>query len=440
MKKPFFILSFSFLFVIIGVTQPASLDSVKLQWEKFTLPNGLQVVFQPDPTQTEVSVEFWVHMGARNEAPGRNGFAHFFEHATPYGLGSDTAALNRFRANRTNSNAQTRNDYTRYYVQVKPEALDIALRYAADRMRADTALIQDSTIEKHRKNVLAEMKRQEASPMYSPSATSARAPATFGEHPYGHSGYGSIKENESFTTAEVKLWYAQYFFPQNIVLFIVGNFDVAKTKLAIQKEFGSIAGSGTIKKFDNTIPTPSSARTTLSTQSGSHFLSITWPLPSYGSKDDPVLKLLSYIVEERLAKSKPDFITKTSAIDLFALYQLAGQFGVSASFNSIADSNKVENYLYETVQTVINKGVTKEELDNAKLRAIDNVHGLFRNLGFIESRTELLGEGLFFANDPGYYYKRLQKQSKLNEKDIKAASSKWLNSKGGRVLLISDFL
>src|SRR5215470_13623117 len=184
----------------ISQGQRSLIDSMALRWEKFTLKNGLQVILQPDLTQSEVAVEFWIHTGTRDEEMGKFGFAHFFEHATPYGLTKDTVLLNDFRSVRTNGNAQTRKDYTRYYVQAKASALALALKYAADRFKADTLSITDTLIERHRRNVLNEMNRQETNPFFSPGASQIREAMTFGkDYPYGHGSYGSIKENEKFT-------------------------------------------------------------------------------------------------------------------------------------------------------------------------------------------------------------------------------------------------
>jgi predicted Zn-dependent peptidase len=424
---------------LISRGQSSVIDSLLLHWEYYKLPNGIQVILQPDAKQTEISVEFWVGVGARDEKQGKFGFAHFFEHATPYGLRNDTIAQKALAAQRTNSNAQTRKDYTRYYVQVKPAGLELALKYSADRLKADTSAITSIISERHKKNVLSEMSRQEASPLYGPTATTARETATFGsQHAYGHSSYGSVFENENFTNDEIKTWYEQYFFTDNIVLFIVGNFDAEKTKSLIEKEFGPVQRKGNRIKKDKFSPTTSTHPISIVVPVESHFLSVTWNVAAWGSKDDPALQLLAEIAEDRLIKSAPAGTLKQGSKNLFNLYEWGGQFGVFASFSSLVDSNTIENYLYKTVTDIIQNGVTEEELANARLKTIESVKKLSMNLGFIASRTEMLGEGLLFINNPGYYHERLRKQVKLSAKDIQKVAAKWLKNKGARVLLISN--
>src|SRR5262249_11473728 len=55
-------------------------DLPQLAFEKYTLPNGLEVILHEDHRMPEVAVDVWYKVGARDEAPGRTGFAHLFEH------------------------------------------------------------------------------------------------------------------------------------------------------------------------------------------------------------------------------------------------------------------------------------------------------------------------------------------------------------------------
>ncbi|HOC18221.1 MAG TPA: insulinase family protein [Vicinamibacterales bacterium] len=52
----------------------------KLEFEKYTLPNGLQVILHVDRKLPIVHVNQWFHVGSKNEKAGRTGFAHLFEH------------------------------------------------------------------------------------------------------------------------------------------------------------------------------------------------------------------------------------------------------------------------------------------------------------------------------------------------------------------------
>jgi predicted Zn-dependent peptidase len=435
----YFLLNFFFiLFNHLLNAQLYSIDSLELKWERYKLKNGIEVVLQPDTKQTEISVEFWLRTGARDEKPEQFGFAHFFEHATPYGLTGDTNLSKAFRALRTNSNAQTRKDYTKYYVQVKPEGLALALRYTVERLNADTASINDKTIENHRTNVLNEMNRMESSAYNSPTVTTVRAAITFGEgFPYAHSTYGNIENNKSFTTDDVKKWYAKYFFTNNFILFVVGDFMPAQVKSLIEKYFSGLTKTG---KLNNVKPQPAKhiqGSFTMPSVIKSNFISITWQIPGYTSPDAEKLELLAQLFDEKIKNDSVKFIPGSGSSELLNIYEWAGQFGVYASFASAPDSLKVEQHLLEIVNETIKNGVSANELLTAKRKMIANISEMEMTLGFIGSRTELLGEGLLYANDPGFYLSRLKRQLAFTAKDIQTIAAKWLAGKGARLLLLS---
>ena len=51
-----------------------------IPYEKYRLPNGLEVILSQDRTLLLVTVDIWYHVGAANEESTRTGFAHLFEH------------------------------------------------------------------------------------------------------------------------------------------------------------------------------------------------------------------------------------------------------------------------------------------------------------------------------------------------------------------------
>jgi zinc protease len=52
----------------------------RIQFEKYTLPNGLEVILHEDHSTPIVAVDTWYHVGSGDEQLGRTGFAHLFEH------------------------------------------------------------------------------------------------------------------------------------------------------------------------------------------------------------------------------------------------------------------------------------------------------------------------------------------------------------------------
>src|SRR5712692_154997 len=85
--RRWFLLTLSVMFAVMAVSAQnpgagaASAFSVpKIKFEKYTLPNGLDVILSEDHRLPMVAVNIWYHVGPANEAAGRTGFAHLFEH------------------------------------------------------------------------------------------------------------------------------------------------------------------------------------------------------------------------------------------------------------------------------------------------------------------------------------------------------------------------
>ena len=52
----------------------------KIDYEKYVLDNGLNVILHEDKSDPIVGVAIQFHVGSNRETPGRTGFAHLFEH------------------------------------------------------------------------------------------------------------------------------------------------------------------------------------------------------------------------------------------------------------------------------------------------------------------------------------------------------------------------
>ena len=417
------------------------LASLRMKFEVYELENGLQVLLQPDPSVEEVSVEFWLRSGIRNEQSDKYGLAHFFEHVTPYGLRDNKEERELFNSMRTGSNAQVRKDFIRYNIHVKPEGLDLALKYTADRIGAKSSDIDDASVVRQRARVLSEIERNSANPFWSAEGGGVLSAATFGiSHPYGHSGYGTIENNKNFHLGDFRAWFQKHVFPGNVILFVVGNYDEKTIKTHIESYFGAIP------KRD---PAPEQFSVPGAKQMGRHFavqtkaehnyLIMSWAVSGWGSPEDAVLRILAQVLDRRLADSakREETLIKTSSTDLLGMYQYAGQFGVYGSFLDLKDEKKIRKILEDEMKRLVENGITDAELEDAKRKEIETVNEMKENLGFQYSRTELLGEGLLFRNDADSYFRRLQRQENVTGSDVVQVAKALLKQKPSAVLFKS---
>lgn len=419
----------------LGITAlPALLvaqDLPDLSVSRFELRNGLAVVLAPDSAATEASIELWLDFGTRDEPPGKFGLAHFYEHATPfgYGVGRTTAGRRLLDSLRTNSNARTRPDYTRYYQQTRAEGLDLFLRVFADRLAADPAVeLTAAHTERHRANVAAEIARQ-APGRFGWPVRYADLSGTFGvAHPYGHAGYGSDIETQAVTADDLVRWSRAHFRPELATLIVVGPMDTATTRRAIERHFGGIPG-GARPARTAWAPTVATAITdTVMVPTDIHRVLLSWPGPSWDHADRAAMEIASRVLASRLVAAAPDWIAAVGAD--YDRREFGGHVQVRAELTAARDMARAERWLRSRVAELGRDGPTAAELDAARagLRA-DLVEQLTR-LGWAASRSELIGESVMFTGDPGAWRSHANRALAVTAGDVQAVVWQWLDSPG----------
>src|SRR6266567_3593842 len=124
----------------LTVTPKASADDfgrVRLELAEKRLDNGLAVFVHEDHHSPIVSVNLWYAVGARQDPPSRNGFAHLVEHLMLQGsrhVPEDAYIKLLEQAGATDRNAATGDDYTKYFETVPSNELELALWLESDRM------------------------------------------------------------------------------------------------------------------------------------------------------------------------------------------------------------------------------------------------------------------------------------------------------------------
>lgn len=403
----------------------------------YTLDNGLDVVLAPDSTASDASVELWVRVGTRDEPPGKFGLTHFWEHATPFGMGvgRTTAGRALLDSLRTDSNARTRLDYTLYYQQTRAEGLDLFLRVFADRLAADPAVEHTAAqAEWHRKNVVAEIARQAPGRYGWPSRFAERA-GTFGvTHPYGHAGYGSDVETSAITADDLLRWSRAHFRPEYSTLIVVGRMDTTAARQAIARFFGGIPGGArpAMVPWAPTIVT--AVADTVSVPSERHRILLNWPGPAWGTPDDAVMVVVQQLLAARVTAAQPSWIAEVGAS--YERAQLAGRVQVFAEVTSRDALGRAERALREAVATLERDGPAAGELAAARAAVHQELAGTLSRLGWAASRSELIGESMVFAGTPDAWRQHAARALDVTASEVRAVVQRWLATPGFALVTI----
>lgn len=220
-----------------------------IQFDKFTLDNGLRVVVHEDRSTPMVVVNVIFDVGARDENPQKTGFAHLFEHLMFGGSVNIPEYDEPLQMAGGENNAFTTNDLTNYYCQLPAENIETAFWLESDRMLS--LAFDEKSLEVQRKVVCEEFKEHYINKPYGDAWHKLRSLA-YTTHPYRWMTIGKeLKHVEDATLQDVKDFFNKHYTPSNAILVVAGNVTLDKVKDLAEKWFGSIPAGD---KYNRDLP------------------------------------------------------------------------------------------------------------------------------------------------------------------------------------------
>ena len=217
-----------------------------IQFEKFTLANGLRVIVHQDLSTPMAVMDIMYDVGARDEDPNRTGFAHLFEHLMFGGSVNIPSYDEPLQMAGGENNAYTTNDLTNYYIQLPAENLETAFWLESDRMLS--LAFGDKSLETQRKVVCEEFKEHYLTKPYGDVWHKMRELA-YQQHPYRWMTIGKeLSHIENAQLEDVKAFFFKHYRPVNAVLVVAGNVTVEKVKALAEKWFGDIPSGERYKR------------------------------------------------------------------------------------------------------------------------------------------------------------------------------------------------
>ncbi|HEX2608209.1 MAG TPA: pitrilysin family protein [Flavisolibacter sp.] len=220
-----------------------------VNFEKFTLDNGLRVIVHRDTSTPMAVVNVMYDVGAKDEDPGRTGFAHLFEHLMFGGSVNIPVYDEPLQMAGGENNAYTTNDLTNYYIQLPAENLETAFWLESDRMLS--LGFTENSLEVQRKVVCEEFKEHYLNKPYGDVWLKLRNLA-YEVHPYRWMTIGKeLSHIENASLQDVKDFFFKHYRPVNAILVVAGNVTVEQVKELAQKWFGPIASG---EKYVRSLP------------------------------------------------------------------------------------------------------------------------------------------------------------------------------------------
>ncbi|NMO20314.1 insulinase family protein [Pyxidicoccus fallax] len=413
-----------------GAKPPAAdRAALAISHEKYTLPNGLEVILSVDRKLPVVAVNIWYHVGAYHEQPGRTGFAHLFEHMMFQGsknVADDVHISMLEQIGGTDLNGTTNFDRTNYFETVPSNHLETALWLESDRMGFLLDALTAEKLDNQREVVKNERRQGVETAPYGLAREKAWHALFPLPHPYHGDVIGSMEDLNAATLDDVKSFFRTWYSPSNATLTIVGDFDVEKTKALVQKYFGTLPGTPKpatpqVQPVKLTAPVVIRHEERVAQLP---LLTIQWHSPAYLQEGDATADVLAtalatgrasrlyrrLVLEKQLAQSVEATQQSQGAQSVFGI-QVVARPGVS--------TDTLLKEVDAVLEEVRRNGVTAEEIQRARTRFDTRMLAGLQAVGGFGGKADVLQSYNHFVGDPNYIAKDLARYETVTPQAVK---------------------
>jgi predicted Zn-dependent peptidase len=407
-------------------------DEVNIPYQTFTLPNGLETIVHTDRKAPIVGVTVYYRVGSKNEPRGRTGFAHLFEHLMFGGSENvENFDIPLEAAGSTSTNGSTWYDRTNYIETVPTGALDLALFQESDRMGYLLGAVSQDKLDKQR-GVVQNEKRQGDNQPYGLVEYHLNEALFPVGHPSRHSTIGSMADLDAASLTDVRKWFTDHYGPNNVVLAITGDIDLATAKAKVTKWFGAIPRGPEVKPVAAapvTLKAP--VRETITDRVPVTRIIRAWSGPALTAADAVPLQVGMYVLgglassrlDNALVRGQELAVSVSAGVEqheqvAFVQAQMDVKPGV--------DVATAEKRFEAIIADLVSKGPTPDELQRAATDIVSSQIGALELVGGFSGKGATLAEGELYAGDPAHYKKELEELATLTPGQVQAALRKWL--------------
>lgn len=362
------------IFLGLMITASTSLQSqTKVEFEQYTLDNGLTVILHEDHSAPVAAVVVMYHVGSKNEKLKRTGFAHLFEHMMFQGSEhvADNEHFKLLQEVGANINGTTNMDRTNYFEVVPSNYLELAIYLESDRMGFLLPAMTQEKLDNQRDVVKNERRQSYENQPYG-MVYEKILKAFYPEgHPYSWPTIGSMEDLSAASMEDIMEFFRIYYAPNNASITIAGDFNPSQVKEWVQKYFGSFKRGAEILR-------PPMQPVTLTEEKRLMFedrvqlprLYLTWPSASINTREDAIMDVLTDILaagkNSRLYKSL--VYEKQVAQSVSASQdgqEIAGQTWIEVTAKPGKTLTEMEQLVDAELARLLKEGVTEKEIQTS---------------------------------------------------------------------------
>jgi zinc protease len=426
-------LAMSALAPVATAQRPASAGGVpRLEFEKTTLPNGLEVILHEDHSTPIVVVNTWYKVGSGDEKPGRTGFAHLFEHIMF--MGSEHVPTGQFdkllEAAGANNNGSTTEDRTNYYEALPSNALPLALWLDADRMGHLLPVMDQAKLDLQRDVVKNERRQRVDNVPYGKWRETVLAALYPANHPYHWPVIGSMADLSAASLEDVKQFFTTYYAPNNATVVIAGDFNRDSALTWVNRYFGGIPHGPAMppRPVVPTVTVPRDTFLVLEDRVVLPRLFEVWETGRIYAPDDAPLDVLADV----LAGDKNSRLYKRLVFDMQVAQdvsafnnstKLDGNFNIIVTPKPGQTPTRMAELVKEEIDKVVKDGITPREL----ARALNSRRASFLDqIASVLGKSDRLAEYNYFAGTPDYIQQDAARYDRVTAADVQRVAAQYL--------------
>ena len=415
---------------------------MRIDYDKRTLANGLDVIVHTDRSCPIVAVNLWYHVGSKNEQPGRTGFAHLFEHLMFEGSEHhDRGYFHPLQEAGGALNGSTSADRTNYWEVVPTSAVDRALWMESDRMGFLLPALTSEKFETQRQVVLNERRQNYENRPYGMVPMALMSRLFPPRHPYHWLTIGEPADLRAASLDDVRCFFSTYYHPGNASLVLAGDIEAARAFDLAQRYFGDIEAGPSPPQVE--VPDEgvrsASAPMLLEDRVELPRLYLSWRSPALFAADDAELDLLATV----LASGKSSRLYRKLVHDLRVATdvsvgqgsrELAGVFSIVATAAPGHSLAELETTVGDELERVLDGGPTADEIHRSQTTIEADFAYRLENVGEFGGRSDQLNAYNVYLDDPGYFDADLARYLDATPNTVRLAAHRTLTA-GERVAL-----
>jgi zinc protease len=422
--------------MLLTILTNSQTPSFKIPYEKFTLPNGLQVIFHIDRSDPVVAVSLTAHVGSAREKEGRTGFAHLFEHLLfleSENLGKGGLDKMSSRIGGSGANGSTSRDRTNYLQTVPNDALEKMLWAEADKLGWFINTVTDPVLAKEKQVVKNEKRQGVDNVPYGHESYVIDKHLYPTDHPYNWQVIGSLEDLQNASLDYVKEFFRRWYVPNNVTLVVAGDFDPVQAKKWVTKYFAEIKRGEEV----NDIPKrPGVVSQTTKLYHEDNFarlpqLTMAWPtVEDYHPDSYPLEILAQYLTQGKSAPFYKVIVEdKKLAANTFMSQgssEVAGDLQLTIRAFADKDLDDVMTAVNEAFAKFEKEGIAEKDLQRIKA---GQERQFYNGLSSVLGKGAILAQYNIFAGDPGFAEKDIRNILAVTKADVMRVYEKYIKGK-----------